>query len=49
MIFEIVAVGAIAMTLLLRIPCLAIFSLTGAQSIFPSLGTSMASPRSSSK
>ena len=45
-IFEIVAVGAMATTLLLRIPCLAIFSRTMDQSIFSPLGTSTSQPRS---
>src|SRR5882757_4754146 len=39
--FEIVAVGAIARTLLLRMPCFAILARTGAQSILPPRGTSI--------
>ena len=45
-ILEMVAVGAIAMTLLLRMPCLAIFSRTTDQSILLPLGTSIFWPRS---
>jgi hypothetical protein len=42
-----VAVGAIAITLELRIPWRAIFSRSGCQSMLPPRGTSTASPRSS--
>ena len=48
MMFAIVAVGAIASTLELRMPCAAIFARTGAQSRRPPRGTSIASPRSAS-
>src|SRR5471030_3087659 len=44
--FEIVAVGAMARTLLLRMPCDAIFARTGRQSILPPRGTSTGTPRS---
>ena len=47
MMLEIVAVGAMASTLELRMPCLAIFSRSGFQSILPARGTSTSSPRSS--
>ena len=46
MMLEIVAVGAIAITLLLRIPCFAILSRTIDQSILLVLGTSTDSPLS---
>ena len=48
MMFAIVAVGAIASTLELRMPCAAIFARSGAQSSRPPRSTSTASPRSSS-
>ena len=49
MMLEIVAVGAMAITLLLRMPCLAIFSRTVDQSILQDLGTSTESPLSFSR
>jgi hypothetical protein len=49
MMFEMVAVGAMARTLLLRMPCLAIFGAQGVQSILPPRGTSMGTPRSCSR
>ncbi len=45
---EIVAVGAMAMTLELRIPFCAIFSRIGVQSSLPPFGTSTVTPRSCS-
>ena len=46
MMFAIVAVGAIASTLELRMPCVAIFARSGAQSRRPPRATSIGSPRS---
>ena len=48
MMFAIVAVGAIASTLELRMPWAAIFSRSGAQSSRPPRSTSTVSPRSAS-
>src|SRR6478736_6724716 len=45
---EIVAVGAMARTLLLRMPCLAIFLRSGSQFMRPPRGTWMGRPRSCS-
>src|ERR1044071_2607155 len=44
--FEIVAVGAIARQLELRMPCFAIFARSGSQSILPPRGPSPGRPRS---
>lgn len=49
MIFEMVAVGAMAKTLELRMPCFAIFFLRGDQSILPPRGTDISTPRSFSR
>ena len=47
--FEIVAVGAIARTLELRMPCFLIFARTEVQSMTPPRLTSIGSPRSASR